>query len=252
MMWNSIMSNDVANIYWAPIFDSSSHDESINWSILYPDPINLYDTLRPEMANTEPGKNMFYCPAFKGLTSNTFVFRNPMDADFYLDDSNRIATKNKNYVTIKIAHGPSIKNSILLEYVLKWIFFAEDSDIEVIVTSPYFDTPNHLQYGNIVPGRFSISNWFRSVNAEFNLKPGVKQLKIEKDEPILYITFNTNKKINLIRFDMNESLNASKNACAKSSDWESWVPLAARYKRFKESRMKDSILREIKKNIVGT
>jgi len=245
------MSNDVTNIYWSPIFESDPNDLEINWGILYPDPINLYNTLRLKMDNTEPSKNMFYCPSFKGLTSNIFVFNNPMDADFCLDDSNKLSTKNKKFVTIKIAHEPSIKNSLLFEYGLKWIFFAEDSDIDVTITSPYFDTPNHLTYGNIVPGRFSISNWFRTINAEFNLKSGVRQLKIEKDEPILYVTFNTNKKINLIRFDMNKSLIASKNACSTSADWESWVPLAARYKRFKESRMKESILREIKKNIVG-
>lgn len=241
------MSNDITNIYWSPAFV----DENMNWGILYPDPISLHNELRPKMTKSERYKNMFYCPAFKGLTSNTFVFKNPMDADYYIDELGTIKNNLKNGIRSIIAHEPSIDNSILFTYGLEYIFFAEDADIEVTVTSPYFDTPNHLIYGNIVPGKFSISNWFRPINTEFNLKPGVKQLKIQKDEPILYITFNTNKKINLIRFDMNKSLTMSKNVCASSSTWESWVSLAARYKRFKESRMKESILREIKKNIVG-
>lgn len=241
------MSNDTTNIYWTPTF---MDPDNINWGILYSDPISLYDELRPKMTSSEPKQNMFYCPAFKELTSKTLVFKNPMDADFYIDESNQIQSKNKNHISAQFAHPPSIKDSILFLYGLNWTFFAEDDDIEITITSPYFDTPNHFMYGNIVPGRFSISNWFRPVNLEFNLKPGVTQLKIAKDEPILYATFNTNKKINLIRFDMNPSLTSQAITCSKASDWESWVPLAARYKRFKESKMKNSILREIKKNIV--
>jgi hypothetical protein len=242
------MSNNTTNIYWAPSFIDSNN---INWGILYSDPISLYDELRPKMTSLEPRQNLFQCPAFKEATSQTFVFKNPMDADFYVDENNQIKSKNKNCIFAELIHQPSIKDSILFLYGLKWIFMAEDDNIEITISSPYFDTPNHLVYGNIVPGKLSISNWFRAVNSEFNLKPGVRDLKIAKDEPILYVTFNTNKKINLIRFDMNMSLKASSAACGGAGQWESWVPLAARYKRFKESRMKDSILREIKKNIVG-
>jgi hypothetical protein len=241
------MLNDTTNIYWSV----PPADDDMNWGILYPDPMSLYNELRPKMTKSEPHRNMFYCPAVKVLTSNTFVFKNPMDADYYIDELGTIKSNLTNGIRSKIEHPPSIDNSILFRYGLQYIFFAEDDDIEVTVTSPYFDTPNHLIYGNLVPGRFSISNWFRSVNVEFNLKPGVRNLKIEKDEPILYVTFNTNKKINLIRFDMNKSLFSIQKTCSSAANWESWVPLAARYKRFKESRMKDSILREIKSNIVG-
>ncbi len=238
----------MTNIYWSPCFDELGE---INWGILYPDPISLYDEIRPKMTNNEPENNMFYCPSFKGLTTNTIILKNSMDADFYIDEHNQVKSKNKNTLFAGITHKPSMIDSILLFYGLRWIFFAEDDDIEITVTSPYFDMPNHLAYGSVVPGKLSISNWFRPINPEFNLKPGVKDLKIAKDEPILYVTFNTNKKINLIRFDMNASLISHSLACARSSNWESWVPLAARYKRFKESRRKDSILREIKSNIVG-
>ena len=243
------MSNNTTNIYWSPAFVSS---DNTNWGILYPDPISLYDELRPKMSSSEANKNMFYCPAFKELTTKTFVLKNPMDASFYIDESNQIRSENKNSVYGELSHPPSINDSILFAYGLKWIFFAEDDDIEITITSPYFDTPNHFMYGNIVPGKFSISNWFRPVNPEFNLKPKVRHLKIAKDEPILYVSFNTDKKINLIRFDMNTNLLSQWHTCATSSVWESWVPLAARYKRFKESRRKELILTEIKKNIVGT
>ena len=243
------MSNKTTNVYWAPMFSDNPTTLEINWGILYPDPKSLYDELRPRMTDSEPRKNMFYCPAFKNLTSNTFVVKNPMKADFKICED-KIISRTKNFITPTLSHPPSIKDSILMHYAVRMILFAEDDDINMSLTSPFFDTPNHLKYGNICPGKFSISNWFRSVNAEFNLKPGIDEIIIEKDEPLFYLNFDTDKKVNLIRFDMNHYLQNLSYTCGRSSDWESWIPLVDRYKRFRESRMRQSALREIKKNLV--
>jgi hypothetical protein len=49
---------------------------------------------------------------------------------------------------------------------------------------------------------------------------------------------------------MNEELKRYSVACSTATSWESWVPLADRYKRFKDSRMKSLILKEIKRGII--
>lgn len=241
------MSN-TTNIYWAPVYEYT-RDNHIDWNILYPEPEILYDSLRSQKTDTKEG-NVFYCPAFKNFTSNTFVFKNPMNADFYVHENYDIESHISDYVTVRVEHQPSIKNRIMVEYKLRWIFFAEDDNIDISLTSPYFDHPEHLQYGSIIPARFSISNWFRPVNTEFMLKESVREFKMKKDEPLFYASFNTNKNVKLIRFDMNEKLRASSMACSTSSRWESWVPLSQRYNRFKESRMRGIILKEIRNNLV--
>lgn len=244
-------SNSTTTIYWAPAFPRNPTKINNNWGILYSDPKSLYDEMRQNMVKDEDqSSNMFYCPAFKNLTSNTYVIRNPMKADFKIIDRLNIINNTSNFISSTIVHNPSIENCILFTYGMSLVFFAEDDDINMTLTSPFFDTPNHLKYGNICPGKFSISNWFRVVHAEFNLKPNVNELVIEEDEPLMYVNFDTDKKINLIRFDITHQLQEYLSTCDTSSQWESWVPLAKRYKRFKQSRMKFSVLREIKKNLV--
>ena len=224
--------------------------EEPDWNILYIDPITLYDKLRPNMADIHKSNNFFYCPAFKNLTSNTFLFKNPMKADFKVNSDNKSITIGENSSPGDIRRIPSIDNSIIISYNLRWIFFAEDENIDIIATSPYFDMPNHLKYASLVPGRFCISNWFRPVVAEFNLNRGVRELIIERDEPIISVTFNTDKKINLIRFAMTKDLETTASICSRSTDWEKWVPLAARYKRFKEGRLREKVLKRIKNNVI--
>jgi hypothetical protein len=245
--------NSAVNIYWAPVFHNRNQfkADDYNWNILYPDPKNLYDELRPQKTDSEPSGNFFYCPAFKDFTSNVFVIKNPMKCDFQIDSERNVTTNLKNFINARVRHSPSIQNRELVTYELSWVFFSEE-DLDITLTSPFFNSPNHMKYGTIVPAKFSISKWFRPISIEFQLNENVKNMVIDQDEPLLYFSFSTNKKINLVRFEMNDRLFSSGNVCSRSSDWESWVPLAARYKRFKESRMRDSILKEIKNNIVGT
>ena len=57
-------------VYWSPVF----YDETgTDWNMLYYDLPSLYDDLRASMSKTDPANNLFYCPAFGGLTKNTFL-----------------------------------------------------------------------------------------------------------------------------------------------------------------------------------
>lgn len=245
------MNNNSVNIYWSPVFynNNTFRENDYNWNILYSDPVNLYDDLRTKKTDSDPSSNFFYCPAFKDFTSSTFVFKNPMKCDFSIDEQNNLTTNLKNFINAKIQHLPSIQNRPLVNYQVSWIFFTEE-DIDITVTSPFFNVPNYLKYASIIPGRLSISKWFRPITMEFLLNENIKNVVIEKDEPLFFVSFNTNKKINLIRFEMNDKLLSCSNVCSRSTEWESWIPLLSRYKRFKDSRMKNIIMKEIKKEIL--
>jgi len=243
--WWSKMNEKTTNIYWSPCV---VNNKDLNWEILYPSPTSLYDSYVTKKTTNKP--NMFSCPAFSQFAKNVFIFKNPMDANFIIDD-NSIYTKKTNYVSASMKHQNSIEDCSMVEYGLSWLFFAEDDDVDITVTSPFFDCPKHLSMCNLVPGKFSISNWFRSVNTEFILKPGVKTLEIEENEPIMSVMFNTNKRVNLVRFEMNDKLLSCAATCSRSSEWESWVPLLSRYKRFKESQMRKIVLKHIKENLIG-
>jgi hypothetical protein len=235
------MDNKSSTVYWAPFFDTSSND----WNMLYPDPTSLFEDLLP-LKSAEKQLNLFYCPAFANLAKNTFVLKNPMKADFTVVN-NRVISNVDDYISVSIDHPPSILDNPLLVYGLKWLFFSED-DMDMTITAPWFGNTPHLTHANIMPGKFNISKWFRPYNNEFSLREN--KLILEKDEAMCYITFNTDKPVKLVRFEMNDKLKGYALGCSLSSSWEKWVPLASRYKRFLETRTNKLVLKEIKKNIV--
>ena len=238
------MDNKEKIVYWAPVF----FDENVDWNMLYYDLPSLQEYLRPNMVKNDPGNNLFYCPAIGNITRNTFLIINPIETHCICSD-NEIRVKSKNHLTLDIGHPPSIEDNLLLEYGLHYVFFTEEN-LTLTMTSPYFTQSEYMKFGALVPGKLKINSWFRALNLEFNLWKGNKEFHVKKDEVLAYVNFDTDDKIKLVRFNMSKDLHKYINACGKSSSWESFVPLVDRYKRFRQTRMQDMILKEIRKNIV--
>ena len=236
----------MTEIYWAPVFQN---DNNIDWNILYYDLESLYDSLRPMKEDSEPRDNFFYCPSFSNLAKSTFLLRNPIESHFRFTESNQLEVLSKNFIHSSIAHPPSLKHHKLIVYGMKWVFFCKE-DIEMTLTSPFFNQTNLSRYGCLVPGSLKINSWFRTVSLEYNLWPQVDEVHFQEDEVLGYVSFQTDDKIKLTRFELNEKLRGYLNAAGESSRWESWVPLKKRYDRFRKTSMNKLVLNEIQKNIV--
>jgi hypothetical protein len=133
---------------------------------------------------------------------------------------------------------------------MKWVFFTEDDSLNMKLTSPYFSNSNHMRYGSIVPGQLDIGKWFRNITLEYNLWEGVDNFFIDKGEHLAYIEFDTNKKVELVRFKLNTELKTYLESTSSSSNWEPMVSIQERYERFKRTRMKDLVMKEIKANLL--
>lgn len=232
-------------IYWAPNYDFSD----IDWNMLYAEPSTLFDINIKNKTDVDKFDSMFYCPAFKNLTKNTLVFNNPLTSKYSFDEAGNVVSDIQSGMAANVVRKPNIKGRSLLEYSFTPILFS-DKPITATMTSPWFETSNYMKYGTIVPGRYDIGKWFRAVNVEFQLMPGVREFEIEKGEPLVYFTFDTDEPIKFTRFKMDAELRRYSVACATSTSWEPWIPLADRYKRFKESRMRSIILKKVKENVV--
>ena len=78
------------------------------------------------------------------------------------------------------------------------------------------------------------------------------ELIIKEDEPLFYVEFLTKKKIKLVRFEYTQKLLQHAQHCVGAPQmFGRNIPLIERYDKFKQSRMSDIILKEIKDNIVG-
>ena len=140
--------------------------------------------------------------------------------------------------------------SSMFVYSLNWAFFAENDSLMMSISSPFASRAPHMNYGTIAPGIYDIGKWFRSFNLEYNLWPGIEEFKIKEGEHIAYVHFQTDKKIVLKRFEINDKLAGYLLAASTSTNWQKKIPLSKRYEIFKKTRMKELVMKEIRRNTI--
>jgi hypothetical protein len=237
---------DTVNIYWAPFVSGENPD----WNMLYSDPENIFDELK-KIVNPGIGSNSFLtCPSVSDKFKKTYILKNTLTSTFNFDENQNITSMNKDsaYVNLYTIRKSTLKNTNSLVYKMQWIFFSEES-IVADFSAPYFHEPKYLNYGSIIPGKLDIGKWFRPYNAEIITWQKDGLISFQENEPLAYVSFNTDKNINLIRFNMNPVLMKYAESCMNApSNYGNHLPLIKRYERFKNSRMNEMILKEIKNN----
>ena len=238
------MSNTLT-VYWADM-----PDDEANWSMLYEEPMSLIREMVSNKNKNSSDNNFLRCPAVTDLTKNLFVIKSPLatSASFIVEDG--MVSKNmqgsRKWV---INRPPNIKENLLTSYLHPMVLFAEE-DVEVMLTDPYFSQADHKAWGAVIPGIYNCGSWFRPIQMEFNVWPGITQVSLKEGEPMAYIKFFTEKNIVFKRFTMTEELVSLAKSCSSAGWWEPKVPLAKRYARFKQSKRDKFVLEIIKKNLI--
>jgi hypothetical protein len=247
---------DFINVYWAPAYGvvDYSTNKIVDWSMLYPDPKNLFSNLNKEKRSDVDPVSLFSCPATKNFLKTIYAFQSAMNSEYYYDFSNnnkKIEPVSREHLGIEQRHNPNINAGPLLKIGLGYIFFA-DEPLVATFTAPFFSNSEYIQYGTPIPGEFDIGQWFRPYALELQMWDSSGKLKINAKEDLFYVRFNTKKNIKLHRFDVNEKLESYMNHCMNYSDmFGRFRPLAERYASFKNARLRDYILKEISKNLIG-
>jgi hypothetical protein len=248
--------NDVINIYWAPASNENGSD--VESEMLYPNPTNLYDDLF-KIKNKElkfVDQTFFACPAIQSNFKNTFVFKNVVKTNYnynYTYDTNNLEIGSDLKIGLPISswRPPVVSYGPQIIFGLGYLFFADQS-IDAYLNSPTFHKAGYTNYGTIFPGSFDIGQWFRPYFFEVQTWNQTGKFIIEDDEPIFYLSFKTNKKIKLHRFKNTKLLSQYANHCVGSSSTiKSKTSLAYRYKIFNQSSLNKTVLKEIKKNLIG-
>jgi hypothetical protein len=198
------------------------------------------------------------CPAFSELTKNTFVHRAPVDTNVKLDFERKRATyfaagqpeQNIYKVPLEFKRPPSLKHHNLIQYTWPILFFSEEDSMMATLTAPYFEKTTSQDYGAIVPGRFDIGKWFRPMNAEFQLWPGVNELHIPANEALFYVHLETDKKIVFKRFIMTREIERLRASIVSVSPFKKFARLSERYRIFQRSQSKERILNLIQKQLI--
>ena len=239
---------DTVDVYWWPFYKG--------WDLLYNEPTNLLDSMFKNK-NKNSGKGSFFqCPAFSGKFKNIFLFTCPIDLEYRYDfsDPNNSyivpVNENKPFISVNIRRPSALNKMPQFELSLLFCLFSEQPLIASF-TPPFFHEPKYFLYGATPPGSYDIGQWLRPYPLEITLWKETGIIKFEKDEPLFYVEFLTDKPINLKRVVPTENLlQYAEQGATSSTILSQNVPLLGRYKTFKKTKMKNLILKEIENNIV--
>lgn len=249
------MKNDSIDVYWAP--QTSWEIDGKDWNMLYPEPSNLFAELQGLRTKDAGTKTYLSCPATNQKFKNTFVFRNELSSSYEFDFTNgfenALFTPTSNtWLNYEIKRPPTISSGPLVTLNLFYSLFASEP-LTAVFTPPMMHPPKYTRYGTCIPGEFDVGQWFRPYPMEVQMWENKGEFHIEENEPLFYVDFKTDKKVNLRRFKMNGALSSYLTACSTTtSTWGMGTSLQARYDRFKRTNMRELILKEINENLLDT
>lgn len=187
------------------------------------------------------------CSAMHELAKNTFIIKAPFSAEIHLDDNGSI--KDSYFSGWFIPRIGSFNNSFCVDFDLPYLFFSEE-EVNMQLTPPYMTKTLQQEYGFPAAVEFDISQWFRPLIITYQLWEEVNSFKIKENEPLIYITFDTNRPIILKQFNLTENLVNQATACMRYKRIRPFEPLKSLYSTFKATKMNQLILKEIKDNLI--
>lgn len=188
------------------------------------------------------------CPAHRNLKSNTIILRSPKNFSFSFENEGLIIPDENHHHLQEREKQLSKRNSVNIN--IGWIFFSEVS-LKMICTPPHNHKTQVQNYGVIASGEYDCGRWFRPVNMEYLLWPDENNFHINENEPVCYIKFDTEERIELVEFVCTDKIVSFVHACSNHPVYyRRGMKLSDRYKKFDESNLKKVILKEIKNNLV--
>ena len=197
--------------------------------------------------DTESPDLYYRCRSAQEIFKNTFILPATEDIHVLLPHGKLVQSRDSVKFHTRL---PVFEDRPAIDYNPQWLFFSED-DINIQLTPPYFHKTTASDYATVLSGEFNISKWFRPVNATFSLWDGAKELKISADDPLAYITFNTENKVILQEFVQTEKIKRLVLECVTLKEKFPNLPLAENYNRFILSRKHKEVIEEIKLNLVN-
>jgi hypothetical protein len=241
---------DPINIYIANALSDASVQD---WSFMYPKPKTLFSDLLTNKNKTKDTSSYLVCPAVASKFKKTLVFKNSVNASYEYGSNNGsyyIVPKTKEYIHAECMRDAIINKQPTFLFSLNYLFFSEEP-LKMSATAPYFHKPEYTKNGSVIPGVFDIGQWFRPYNFEVQMWEESGEFSIKDGEPLFYIEFETDRKINLKRFNLTEKIKRMSEANVSSINlFGPFQPLSEKYKKFKEVGYREKILTEIKNNLI--
>jgi len=237
-------------VYWSPWADMDMYPE---YQMAFDEPKSVISSYKDRINHANQGDNFFKCPAFLDAVKNTYSLNAPWDVDFAVTPAGAIidqsTRKDGNLAHLYHIKNPSMYGAGTVNVFANWIMFSEEP--VTIQTSPaYLHKSSITDTGFYVPGRYDISQWFRPIEAAFQLWPQANSLKCGLGEPMLYVNFLTNEPIEFKRFYMTPEIHELSMACVKFKQYQTIKNLERLYAVFTRNTLRTRLLKAIKDNLI--
>ena len=207
------MLNKKENVYWCPfLLNGDWH----NVGYFEPEPVLKYIA-------SQRNNDVEYlkCPAFQQYYANTFVIRSPVDLELKIeknsDGKKILVTKdfNQNFYNDHIFPRLA-QNTVFSMFSLEfsYIFYSENS-VTLEMLPANMEKTTFIKNTNLIPGEFDISKWIRPVSPAFEIVNDLEVLSISRGDPLFYVRFKSDKKINLIRVEQDNIIESLEKACSR-------------------------------------
>ena len=243
------MINNKTVVYWTP-WGNKDSVYRVNMLCEEPKPIikTLPKTTKDVNFNGRFG-NYKSCTSFQNLYKNTFVVNSPLSSYIKIGGSVEEPYFESENLNSWMLRSSSFDNRYMVDADFFWLFFSED-DIEMEQTAPYLHNPVASEYATVASGSFNISKWIRPFPFTYILWENNNELKVKENDPAFYLKFNTEKKVELKRFELTDKI---RNIAIEMELYKQIRPKSSftdLYSRFTKSHTNKIVLKEIKNNLL--
>ena len=240
-------------VYWGSF---PPEENSVQISELhYSEPESILKDLNPIQFF---GPDASKCPAIIDEGKNTFKINSPIDIDvLFNEDFTRFDSK---YPTedgfLQYYIGSFGPDRVIQLAQPTYLFFSEEP-LLMTQLPPYYEQSDFTDHCMGLSATFDISRWFRVVKPSFRLRKGSRRIAMNTNTAIMYVKFNTDEKIKLIRFNASPFQKQHRNIINHMMTFKfhkknPLVPtkLTAGYEAFMRARYNKRIIKVIKDNIL--
>jgi hypothetical protein len=181
-------------VYWASVPSTDSISE-----LRYSEPESVLKALNPSEFF---GPNASKCPAIVDESKNTFKIKSPIDIDLTFDEDFKRFDSKYNYDLNFLQHfiGPFGPDKVIQLSSPTYYFFCEEP-LLMTQLPPYYEQSEFVENCIGLSATFNINSWFRVVKPSFKLRKNKYRISFSTDDALLYLKFNTEDKIKMVRFD---------------------------------------------------
>lgn len=155
---------------------------------------------------------LYQCPAIADFYKNKFIIKSPFDFSCEVErkEDHLLVKTQANEILRSNFFETSISNDLQL-IIFDYVFWSdEDVEMEVIPIS----------IDNLLPiaGMYNIKNWIRPIHPSYHIYSSVEKFNfnIKREDPYLYVKFNTKEKVEL-KYNFDKYILEESKKMARSS-----------------------------------